>query len=168
MKNSQLNKSALSRASATFCDPTNIKWYINHEGNFFFYWNGLTVVCCIFSTFIYAYIAAFKDDFDGQSHNVKWWFWEIIFLIDFILHFFIDFYKPNPTGGKIIERDNIEIAHNYFKTLFWQDLIPLIPFQFIQMEKKLQYILYMIKVIRLYKAVVLLNVRYAVNSLKNY
>ena len=85
-KDASLGQSYIGTKIQNCCDPENIKWYIDHEGRFYFYWHFIIVVCCILSSFLYAKIAAFKHEYpEDSSLSIVNWFWELFFAVDFVL-----------------------------------------------------------------------------------
>ena len=123
---------------------------------------------CVFTSFLYARNAGFKHEFSKDRDNLRHFFWELLFLLDFTMNFFVDFYKQNPLGGKLIERDISKISVHYYETEFWRDFIPLIPLQCISMNNSQQYVFYIIKVIRIHKGYKLLDVRKGITWMLNY
>ena len=111
---------------------------------------------------MYCMLAAYRKDADSLKAtetiestdvvNQPWFYWafEVIFLIDMIVNFFLDF-QTNSKTVKIITRDIREIVHRYVHGEFIWDLVPLLPLQYIEMESNLNFNFYLIKVIRLRK-----------------
>ena len=93
-------------------------------------------------------------------------FYEAVFIVDCVINFFVDYYEPNNSGNKVIQRDYKKITQNYYKTRFWDDLIPLIPFWIIDLGPQM-YLSYLVKVYRIKKGIVLLNVRVAIDAIKD-
>jgi hypothetical protein len=76
---------------------------------------------CIFSGYLYAYLAAFRDSkFDDKYKNL-----EIIALVIeliFLFHLVIQFFRAEEENVKFNK-----IANNYIENGFWIDFIPIIP-----------------------------------------
>ena len=128
----------------------------------------MVIICATISSFEYANIAAFKYYWDERGGTGPWlWGWEIVFSLDFLMKFFVDYQEPKVTGdGNIIQRNWKKIAIHYYYTDFWTDFLPLIPFQIVFTGKQ-SFLFYFVKVLRVKKGVVLLNVRQIVNAVKN-
>lgn len=97
----------------------------------------------IFSSFVYIHFAAFREDNWRFTQVV-----ELIFLLDMMLIFFTDIVDPNkPLGAPI--RDHAKIFTKYMKSGFAYDIIALTPFYMLKLDRKREYLLYIIKLIRL-------------------
>jgi len=52
---------------------------------------------------------------------------ESIFILDFIMHFLLDYNEPVKNGGFLLIRSIKKISHRYFYGAMIWDLIPLLP-----------------------------------------
>jgi hypothetical protein len=108
---------------------------------------------CIISSYIYAYITAFRIPKPGSSMAILDIVFDIIFAMDMCVQFLLEF-KPEDQYNKV--RDLTEIAKRYIKGQFAIDVIALIPFSsfFNGQQRKLWYI---IKIVRIQKGYHLLS-----------
>ena len=118
-------------------------------------WKIWVILCCIGSSYVYGYIAAFEMP-DKENSRVLYYLdlgFDIIFYFDVVVQFLLE-YKPEDQFNFV--RDLTEIAKRYLRTRFFLDLIALIPFVkfFDGPQRKLCYF---IKVIRIKKAGYLLS-----------
>lgn len=135
---------------------------IHHNKMPYQVWKTFITLCQVFSSYMYCMLAAYRKDADSIGAGEKaedadivnqpWFFWlfEVIFLVDMIVNFFLDFQQNNKTI-QIISRDIREIVHRYVHGEFLWDLVPLIPLQYIEMENNLNFTFYLVKVVRLRK-----------------
>jgi len=113
----------------------------------------MVIMFCIISSYIYAYITAFRiPEKGGSMANLDIAF-DIIFAMDMCVQFLLEF-KPEDQYNKV--RDLTEIAKRYIKGQFAIDVIALIPFSsfFTGPQRKLWYI---IKIVRIQKGYHLLS-----------
>jgi len=125
---------------------------IDHQGTFYRYWNIFHVLCCLSSSYIYGYNAAFK----ATTRDIEIWIYEGIFVFAIIIEFFVDYIKPGTGANGVRVTDHFLIAKRYFYKGFLYDLFPCIPFYMLPMEHA--HMLYMVKVIRLIIGLKLLDV----------
>lgn len=113
-------------------------------------------VLCLMSSYVYAYIAAFRlhNDMNESVYKLNYFF-ETMFLIDCILTFFVEY---QPEDSKYPVRDMSKIAINYLQGAFKFDVIPLIPLQYLTLKNKREYLFFTIKWIRLIKGFKLINI----------
>lgn len=116
----------------------------------------LITMLCLVSSYIYAYIAAFRlhQDMNQTAYKLSYIF-ETMFFIDLILNFFVEY---QPEDSKYPVRDMSKIAVNYLQGEFKMDAIPLIPLQFMTMKNNRDYLFFTIKWIRLIKGFKLINI----------
>ena len=116
----------------------------------------LITMLCLVSSYIYAYIAAFRlhQDMNQTAYKLSYIF-ETMFLIDLILNFFVEY---QPEDSKYPVRDMSKIAVHYLQGEFKMDAIPLIPFQFMTMKNNRDSLFFTIKWIRLIKGFKLINI----------
>lgn len=116
----------------------------------------LITMLCLVSSYIYAYIAAFRlhQDMNQTAYKLSYIF-ETMFLIDLILNFFVEY---QPEDSKHPVRDMSKIAVHYLQGEFKMDAIPLIPFQFMTMKNNRDSLFFTIKWIRLIKGFKLINI----------
>tara|TARA_B110000503_G_C6979173_1_gene342481 strand:- start:371 stop:736 length:366 start_codon:yes stop_codon:yes gene_type:complete len=90
-------------------------------------WKILVIFICIFSSYIYAYIAAFGIPY--LEEQPRFFFviivFEVIFGMDIAVQFLLEF-KPEDQYNKV--RDLTEIAKRYLKSRFFIDALAMIPF----------------------------------------
>ena len=72
---------------------------------------------------------------------------EVTFLAHFVSQFFLEY--EDESQRKV--RDMSKIAVNYLRTSFALDFVPLLPFNFIPMYRKREYLFYILKMTRIYK-----------------
>jgi hypothetical protein len=90
---------------------------------------------------------------------------EVVFLMDMIAHFFLDFRYSVVSTESV--RDLSEIIPRYLKTQFIWDLIPLLPLQIIQLDNNGQNLFYLIKCARIVKSVHKINTGELMTYLKD-
>uniref|UniRef100_A0A7S3FW38 Cyclic nucleotide-binding domain-containing protein n=1 Tax=Strombidium rassoulzadegani TaxID=1082188 RepID=A0A7S3FW38_9SPIT len=117
-------------------------------------WKIVVVMICIFSSYMYALIAAFGIPEKGSTMSNLDIIFEVIFSLDIIVQFLLEF-KPEDQYNKV--RDLTEIAKRYLKTRFIWDIIPLIPFKTFFAEAPQSKLSYVVKIIRIMKGYHLLS-----------
>ena len=65
--------------------------------------------------------------FPAANESVEYYVFEMFFVFDMIVHFFLDYMVPRKFGGKLCIREFEKIAKNYYNTRFIYDAIPLLP-----------------------------------------
>ena len=110
--------------------------------------------------------------FSHKNDGVSYWdrnFIEIIFISDLIVNFFIE-YIPDKTGdgNKLPVRDLLQIATHYFKGNFLIDFIPILPFHLLDLPYNSSVLLYFVKMIRVKRAINLLNVHFIMKHVKKW
>jgi hypothetical protein len=86
------------------------------------------VLNCIISSLLYYYLAAFGVPAYDSPTFKKCIFFEIVFLLDMILQFFLE-YKPEDSYK--LERNLYKIGIKYLKGDFFRDFFVLIPIEII-------------------------------------
>lgn len=131
---------------------------ISHLSGMYLIFNFFVTACCLVSSYIYVYMAAFRilqNDF--SMTNFFMYFFEGVFVVDIAVNFMLS-YEYMGQYGKEIQRNLFEISNHYVKTTFIKDLIPIIPFQLIPLPKERGALFYLIKLLRLAKGFRLLDV----------
>jgi len=105
------------------------------------------------------YLAAF-----GAGSLLKQNLLELIFLLDVILSFFVEYIPESADEPPV--RDFKGIAKHYLRGKFAKEAIPLIPLQLVQLEG-LGNLFYLIKIIRLKRGFNLLHVPTIMYNIKN-
>lgn len=100
------------------------------------------------SGYIYALLSAYRND----TYQQYWVPLELLFLVDLLLHFFLDFSHSHKTSQNSV-RDFEQIVAHYIGGDLLFDLIPLIPFQMLSLKNNAQNMFFAIKVIRIFKGV---------------
>lgn len=132
-------------------------------------WNFIEVICCVLSSYMYAYMAAFgirnSDLTINSDLRVTDIFFFIVFTISIIMNFLRDFV---PEGETQACKDLRKIAIRYLHGQFLLDLIAWVPFQFILdfNEHPLLNSLYAIKIVRLRNGLQYLNISYLMGHVK--
>ena len=129
---------------------------ISHTNYFYGLWSVIHTICCLFSSYFYAFMAAFgQPEPDTPLYKLDWFF-EIVFYISFLLCFLVDFV---PEGGSRPVRNFRSIAIRYLKGGFIMDFLPIIPFvQMIDLGGREKHF-YIIRILRLVAGFKILNVR---------
>lgn len=139
------------------CDSKGYKAFISIVNTF-----------CVITSYYYMYVAAFG----GSTLH-----FEILFLFDMLLNFFVDFTPDdNTTNFRMAEggsesakiRDFRKIAKNYLNKNFLHDLIPLLPLQYFQLKMNSQRLFYLIKCYRLKRGLKEANVPAIMFQVKKY
>ena len=60
-------------------------------------WKLLDVLCCLISSYFYAYMAAFQDPKRGDSLFILMVFFETVFAISIMLKFLVEYVKDGQT-----------------------------------------------------------------------
>jgi len=133
---------------------------INPHSMLYRLFRSIVVLCCLASSFIYAFYAAFRNDVDGdpsQINDPKLYIptmdmiqiaFEALFLVDILLKFILE-YKDDFTSSHVHQvRDVSLISIRYLKTKFAYDLIPIVPFNWV-FHFKYSRIFYLVKCMRL-------------------
>ena len=110
-------------------------------------WGVFEVFCCLTSSYIYAYMAAFENPKPGTVLFDLFIIYELIFLASFLFNFLVDF---TPKGEDKPVRDIKKIAWNYLTSNFALDFIPLVPLQFIDLPGGKERLFIIIKLIRIF------------------
>lgn len=131
---------------------------ISVENSIYQAWKILVIFICIFSSYIYAYIAAFGIPY--LEEQPKFFFiiivFEVIFGMDIAVQFLLEF-KPEDQYNKV--RDLTEIAKRYLKSRFFIDALAMIPFHtfFDGQHNENIKLFFIIKIIRIQKGYHLLS-----------
>jgi len=119
------------------------------------------VLSCFFSSFYYAYIAAFLDNLNQDGMDLLQYLEKITmltFIFDLIISFFVDYPYPN---SEEVEKSFLKLASMYLRKGFIIDLIPIIPFYIIInltfVDVKYARLAYLLKLLRLPKGIELIN-----------
>ena len=123
---------------------------MSHTSNLYYFWNAIVIFLCLASSIHYFILSSFRQ-WDHHEDNTHYWSmftYELIFLLDFILQFFID-YHDNQLDTRI--REMSKIASRYLNSCFAWDLIPLLPLQFLHLKNNRHNLFYVIKLLRLYR-----------------
>ena len=97
---------------------------IKQNNRYYMYWRTLNTLCCLTSSFFYAFMAAFRGMTENPTLYKINMAYESVFLISMGLQFIVEYVEVgNPTPV----RDLQKIALRYLKTQFWFDFIPIIP-----------------------------------------
>ena len=89
-------------------------------------------ICCVISSYLYAFIAAFENPNVGETLFNVTIFFETVFLVSLCVQFLVS-YKPEGEERKI--KDLTMISLRYLKGQFLYDFIPLIPLQAIVLTR---------------------------------
>lgn len=128
-------------------------------------WSVFEVFCCLSSSYIYAYMAAFENPEHGTTLFDLFLFYEIIFLVAFMLNFLVEY---TPKGEEKPVREYKKIAWNYLKGNFALDFIPLVPLQFIDLPGGKERLFIVIKLIRIFNGIKVFKVRSIMSYIENY
>mmetsp|Transcript_24293 Transcript_24293/g.37504 ORF Transcript_24293/g.37504 Transcript_24293/m.37504 type:complete len:132 (+) Transcript_24293:484-879(+) len=128
-------------------------------------WTSFIILLTILSSVHYAALAAFRhqNHNDSNLHFVPMLIYEVVFLLDLILHFFVDFINKE-TGQT--ERDLSKIGVHYLKTRFVWNFFPLLPLQLIELCSNRHNLFYLIKVLRLAHGLSLIDTNAIMQILK--
>lgn len=146
---------AEARAKEVEC----LQFLVFSESNF---WYGLystfISIMCLITSYIYMYVATFRNGLANELNQGLFIFFEVCFLIHMILQFFKAYELSDESSDKKEERSMSKISLNYIKTYFIIDLIPLLPLQYWPLPDNREKIFYILKVTRLEKGFRLLNI----------
>jgi len=96
---------------------------INSRGYLSAVWGGIDLICCLTSSYFYAWIGCFGNKEDSWFRLVDIIF-ETIFTISILVRFTTDFI---PEGNTTPVKDHFKIAKRYWAKGFLYDFIPWIP-----------------------------------------
>lgn len=100
---------------------------INHNGTFYLYFSFFITLCCLFSSYMYLAMAAFRTQSgDGVSIELSIFF-EIMFCVDIIVNSCLS-YEKEDSQSEETEWNMSKTAYRYLSTSFARDFIPVIPF----------------------------------------
>ena len=142
---------------------------LNNGSVFCLFWNFFEVLCCIISSYMYAYMAAFGINNNDLTINVDLRiadiFFFVVFTVSIIMNFLRDFV---PEGETQACKDLKKIANRYLHGQFSLDFIAWVPFQFIIdfNQHRLLNCLYAIKIIRLRSGLQYFNIFYLMGHVK--
>lgn len=128
---------------------------ISRDNKGLFIWNGIHIVACLVSSYMYAFLAAFHEK-EGALFNEIIIAFEIIFFISMCLNFITD-YKEEGVNSSITDISRISIR--YLKSNFIWDLLPLVPLQMFDLGYESFHHFYLIKILRLGTGLKLFNVQ---------
>ena len=100
------------------------EFIICERNKLYLFWRFLDVFCCLSSSCMYAYMAAFETPHPGSALFVLMWVFEAIFLVSMFLNFIVDYRNE---GEERPVRDLFKIGKRYLNGKFVNDLVPLIP-----------------------------------------
>ena len=142
---------------------------INHLGTPYKIWSGIIHACNLISAYTYAFQASFRRsnyrNFDDWHLFVQGNIFEVVFFMDMVAHFFLD-YRPSVISQESV-RDLSAIIPRYLKTQFAWDLLPLLPFQLMELDNNAQNLFYLIKCMRVSKSLSAVNISKFMTYLKN-
>jgi hypothetical protein len=101
---------------------------IRHQGWPWKVWSMLVLAAEMVSGYIYAFFSAYRE----SGYERVWVPFELMFLVDMLLHFTLDFNHNKMSLHAT--RDYELIIFHYIKGDFMWDLIPLIPFQMLSLK----------------------------------
>lgn len=140
---------------------------ISSDSKCYLFFISIINVFCVVTSYYYMYVSAFG----GQTMA-----FEVLFLFDMILNFFVDYTDENYSTGLSVNeggsisvkmRDFRKIAIHYFHNNFIHDMVPLIPLQYIYLPMNSQRIFYLIKCYRLKRGLKEANVHVIMSFIKN-
>ena len=107
---------------------------------------------CIFSGYLYAYLAAFRDSkFDEKYKKLE--ILALVIEVIFLFHLVIQFFMAEEEKVKFQK-----IAKDYIADGFWIDFIPIVPIQLINLPNNRHRLFYLIKLVRILKGFALFDV----------
>ena len=80
---------------------------IDHTGTFYRLWRGIYVFSCVFSGYVYVYLACFEHAAKDTNLMVFQIFFESIFIISIIIEFLVSYENPRKKDDRIILLDKI-------------------------------------------------------------
>jgi len=140
---------------------------INHQGGFFLLWNFFVTICCLISSYYYVALAAFRNSDDTDSNMLALVIvFECVFCIDIVINSMLS-YERQDTASETIENNIVKTLTHYLTTNFYKDLIPVIPFQNIELENNRNQLFLLIKLMRLFKGFRILDEHVIMGKVKN-
>lgn len=114
-------------------------------------------ILCMISTYVYAYISAFRlhSHISKQIFNT-YIFFEIVFFISMISRFFVEFTQ---SSNGVPCRELKMIVVNYLKGDFKIDFICILPLQMIPLKNNRNYLFFIIKMVRFLRGLELFDVQ---------
>jgi len=138
---------------------------IDHESKFSAVWSMLDIFCCLTSSYVYAWVACFGTE-GTEILSVLTVVYEVIFTLTIAVNFLTNY---TPDGETIKVQDLAAIAVRYRKGQFTIDIIAWFPLVFFLDNSKNRFyrLLYIIKIIRLFKGFQVFNVSELMDRVKH-
>jgi hypothetical protein len=149
-------------------DNTNIydKLVISRNNPILAVWKYIYILCCLVSSYFYAFLAAFEHNFDKNDSSTSTttlsFVFEGIFVINILLSFITEYM---PESSQNPERDLSKIATRYLKTEFPLEFITVVPFQLLNLGGY-QRLFYLVKIARLHIGFKVFNVHKIMQNIK--
>lgn len=133
---------------------------LDHESIYSKIWVFCMFFFSIVTSFLYAILAAYRDPVNPYLQSL-----ELVYIIDMATKF-LTTYIDNKSKCKIVDSDLI--TQHYRENGFYRDLLALIPLQLIPIENEINNLFYLIKIVRIFKAIENLNISAVVQTFKYY
>ena len=147
-------------------DENGFEWskflLIKHDNNLLKIWLVLDTSCCLISSYAYAFLAHFGNTTPASGPTKFPECFEIIFTISIILRFITSYV---PEGNIIPVTSHYLIFQNYKNTDLMRDLITWFPIVFLLDTTKGKFfrLFFLVKVLRITKALAKFDVMYIMN-----
>lgn len=157
---SAFNHSQISEANSKKKKRQGGGLLIDHESIWCKIWVLLMFFYSIVTSFLYAILAAYRDPVNPYLQSL-----ELVYIIDMATKFLTTFIDTK-SKNKITDSDVI-VTH-YKENGFYRDLLALIPLQMIPIDNGINNLFYLIKIVRIFKAIENLNITTVVQTFKYY
>jgi len=102
---------------------------INKDSKWYGAWKVVYIVCCFFSSYVYAFYSVFgRGDSESSRDRNFIMGCETVFVMSMLFKFRLTFIKD---GETVPTRDPGKIARRYISKDFFFDCVPLVPFEHI-------------------------------------
>jgi hypothetical protein len=134
-------------------------------------WKMINTFLSFASCFTYAYMGAFLDEMDADSKTICLMIdlaYTLTFVADIVIHFFVAYEHPALSEPVTNLR---KIAINYLKGMFCIDFVSSVPLYWLfvrSLDSKKAKLLYLFKLVRLYKGFNLLNHQQLMKEVKQF
>lgn len=141
-----------------------LEWIvIDMDNQVYLLWKMFVTTCCVVSSYLYAFIAAFENPNPGEMLFNITVFFESVFLVSICVNFLVS-YEPDGEDYKV--KDLTLISQRYLKGQFMFDFIPLVPLQAISLPGQKERLFFVIKIIRLVNGFKLFHVANIMKTIK--
>lgn len=140
---------------------------ISMDNPFLQVWKIVVVIGCILNSSIYAYFSAFGHPLLGSEIYANMMKFEVIFILDLIIPFFMEYQPENDDGASEQRiRDPIKIMKkNILTSSYVLNFLGVLPFELVIEQNHLKSIF---KILRFFRGTIVLDQKYFLQFVKNF